>query len=101
MSILGNIAAAQTASAIGKYNQSVAYQQAAYDRKKAAVQQKVFDTIERPRFVKQQEQAYSNFFVNALRTGDGEIHVSTSIINQAKVSLTRMLDFTKKNVQRN
>ena len=41
MSILGNIAAAQTASAIGKYNQSVAYQQAAYDRKKAAIQEKV------------------------------------------------------------
>ena len=69
MSALGNIAAAQSAKTIGKYNESVAYQQAAYDRKKAAVQQKVFDTIERPRFVKQQERAYSNFFVNALRTG--------------------------------
>jgi len=69
MSALGNIAAAQTAKTIGKYNERLAYEQAAYDRKKAAVQQKVFDTIERPRFVKQQEQAYSNFFVNALRTG--------------------------------
>ena len=69
MSAIGNIAAAQTAKTIGRYNEQLAYQQAAYDRKKAAVQQKVFDTIERPRFVKQQEQAYSNFFVNALRTG--------------------------------
>ena len=66
MSAIGNIAAAQTAKTIGKYNERLAYEQAAYDRKKAAVQQKVFDTIERPRFVKQQEQAYSNFFVNAL-----------------------------------
>ena len=69
MSFIGNIAAAQTAKTIGKYNERLAYEQAAYDRKKAAVQQKVFDTIERPRFVKQQEKAYSNFFVNALRTG--------------------------------
>ena len=69
MSAIGNIAAAQTAKTIGKYNERLAYEQAAYDRKKAAIQQKVFDNIERPRFVKQQEQAYSNFFVNALRTG--------------------------------
>ena len=66
---IGNIAAAQTAKTIGKYNERLAYEQAAYDRKKAAVRTKVFNTIERPRFVKQQEQAYSNFFVNALRTG--------------------------------
>ena len=69
MSAIGNIAAAQTAKTIGKYNEQLAYEQAAYDRKKAAVQEKVFNTIERPRFVRQQEQAYSNFFVNALRTG--------------------------------
>ena len=69
MSAIGNIAAAQTAKTIGKYNERLAYEQAAYDRKKAAVQEKVFNTIERPRFVRQQEQAYSNFFVNALRTG--------------------------------
>ena len=69
MSFIGNIAAAQSAKAIGKYNESLAYQQAAYARKKAAVQQKVYDTIERPRFLDQQEQAYSNFFVSALRTG--------------------------------
>ena len=69
MSFIGNIAAAQGAKAIGKYNESLAYQQAAYARKKAAVQQKVYDTIERPRFLDQQEQAYSNFFVSALRTG--------------------------------
>ena len=69
MSFIGNIAAAQSAKAMGKYNESLAYQQAAYDRKKAAVREKVFNTIERPRFVKQQAAQYSNFFVNALRTG--------------------------------
>ena len=69
MSFIGNIAAAQTAKALGKYNQSVAYQEAAYERKKAAIREKVYNTIERPRFVNQQEQQYANFFVSALRTG--------------------------------
>ena len=69
MSFIGNIAAAQSAKAIGKYNESVAYQQAAYERKKAAVQEKVYNNIERPRFVDQQKQQFSNFFVSALRTG--------------------------------
>ena len=40
MSFIGNIAAAQSAKAIGKYNESLAYQQAAYDRKKAADKRK-------------------------------------------------------------
>ena len=52
MSFIGNIAAAR-AKAIGKYNESVAYQEAAY-AEKAAVQEKVYNTIERPRFVDQQ-----------------------------------------------
>ena len=67
MSFIGNIAAAQTAKTIGKYNESVAYQQAAYDRKKAAVQQKVYDNIERPRFVKQQEQAFLKLFCISIK----------------------------------
>ena len=69
MSFIGNIAAAQSAKAIGKYNEGLAYQQAAYERKKAAVQQKVYDNVERPRFVEQQNAAYSQFYVDALRTG--------------------------------
>ena len=69
MSALGNIAAAQSAKTIGKYNEAVAYQQAQYERKKAAVREKVYNTIERPRFAEQQEQQYANFFVSALGTG--------------------------------
>ena len=59
----------KTAKTLGKYNQSVAYQEAAYERKKAAIREKVYNQIERPRFVDQQEKAYANFFVSALRTG--------------------------------
>jgi len=69
MSFIGNIAAAQTAKTLGKYNESVAYQEAAYERKKAAIKEKVYNNIERPRFLDQQEQQYANFFVSALGTG--------------------------------
>ena len=45
MSFIGNIAAAQSAKAIGKYNEGLAYQQAAYERKKAAVREKVYKIL--------------------------------------------------------
>ena len=69
MSALGNIAAAQSAKTIGRYNESVAYQQAQYERKKAAVREKVYNNIERPRFLKSQERAMANFRVSAFRSG--------------------------------
>ena len=69
MSFIGNIAAAQTAKTLGKYNESIIHHEAAYERRKAAIREKVYNTIERPRFVDQQEQQYASFFVNALRTG--------------------------------
>ena len=69
MSFLGNIAAAQSAKAIGKYNASVAYQEAQYERKKAAVREEIYRTVEKPRLLDQQDQQYSKFFVDALNTG--------------------------------
>jgi len=69
MSFIGNLAAASSAKAIGKYNASVAYQEALYERKKAAVKEKVYNTVERPRLLDQQDQQYSNFFVQSLRSG--------------------------------
>ena len=69
MSFLGNIAAAQGAKQIGKYNSSVAYQEAQYERKKAAIKEKVYKTVERPRLLDQQDQVFSDFFVKSLRSG--------------------------------
>ena len=69
MSFLGNLAAASSAKAIGKYNSSVAYQEAQYERKKAAVKAQIYKTVERPRLLDQQDQQYSNFFVSSLRSG--------------------------------
>ena len=69
MSFLGNIAAAQSAKAIGKYNASVAYQEAQYERKKAAVREEIYKTVEKPRLLDQLDRKYSDFFVQALNTG--------------------------------
>ena len=69
MSFLGNLAAAGSAKAIGKYNASVAYEEAQYERKKAAVREEIYRTVEKPRLLDQQDQQYSKFFVDALNTG--------------------------------
>ena len=92
MSFIGNIAAAQAAKKIGKYNESVAYQEAQYLRKKAAVQEKVYNNIERPRFVDQQKQQFSNFFVSALRTGAEFREGTTPFFVSVKNKQNQMFD---------
>ena len=69
MSFIGNFAAAQSAKAIGQYNQSVYYQQAAYARKKAAINQKTYDQVTKPLLLRKFKKDYSNQFVNALASG--------------------------------
>ena len=69
MSFIGNLAAARSAKAIGKYNAGVAFQEAKYERKKAAVREQVYKTVERPRLLDQQDQQFANFFVSSLRSG--------------------------------
>mgnify|MGYP003323256524 CR=1 FL=1 len=51
MSFIGNIAAAQTATALGKYNQSVYYQQAQLQRKKTEIARNAYDQIDRKRLL--------------------------------------------------
>ena len=69
MSFVGNFAAAQSAKAIGQYNSQLYYQQAQYARKRAAINQKIYDQVTRPLIVKQNKTNYSNFFVSALKSG--------------------------------
>ena len=92
MSFIGNIAAAQTAKTLGKYNESVAYQEAAYERKKAEIREKVYNQIEKPRFVEQQEQQYANFFVSALRSGAEFREGTTPFFVGIKNKTNQMLD---------
>ena len=69
MSFIGNFAAAQSAKAIGQYNQSVYYQQAAYSRKKAEINKKTYDQVTKPLLLRKFKKDYSNQFVNALASG--------------------------------
>ena len=92
MSFIGNIAAAQTAKTLGKYNSSVIHHEAAYERRKAAIREKVYNQIEKPRFVQQQEQEYSNFFVSALRSGAEFREGTTPFFVGVRNKTNQMLD---------
>ena len=63
MSFIGNFAAAQSAKAIGKYNERSVYQQAQLARKKAAVEREVYNKVDRPRLLKKQDAEYDFLFV--------------------------------------
>ena len=69
MSFIGNFAAAQSAKAIGAYNQSVYYEQAAYERKKAEVNKRTYDQVTKPLLLRKFNKDYSNQFVSALASG--------------------------------
>lgn len=69
MSFIGNIAAAQSAKAMGKYNQSLYEQQAKMEREKAERNYKVYQEAQRPQILSQQEQLRSINFVNRLKQG--------------------------------
>ena len=77
MSFIGNIAAAQTATALGKYNQSVYYQQAQLQRKKTEIARNAYDQIDRKRLLINQEKQYDSLFVNLLSSG-AEIRLGDS-----------------------
>mgnify|MGYP003114848265 CR=1 FL=1 len=85
MSYVGNIIAAVGAIELGKYNRKLYNEQARVNREKALVgnkikqsdleklkaiqRQHIFDKIERPRLVKQQELQYAETFVGLLKSG--------------------------------
>ena len=66
---LGSIAAARASVQIGKYNAQMYQQQAAYQDAKALQQREVYNKLDRPRLLKQQDREYSNFFVSLLSSG--------------------------------
>jgi hypothetical protein len=69
MSFIGNIAAAQTAKELGKYNQDVFNQQSKLQRKKTEIARNAYDQIDRKRLVINQEKQYDSLFVNLLGSG--------------------------------
>lgn len=69
MSFIGDFAQAGATRQIAKYNSQVIQQQAALARRKAEINKQVYNTIDRPRLLKQQEAEYDYLFVRALATG--------------------------------
>ena len=69
MSFIGNIAAGQTAKALGIYNQQNYYQQAQLQRKKTEIARNAYNQIDRKRLVINQEKQYDSLFVNLLGSG--------------------------------
>ena len=69
MSFLGNIAAAQSAKAIGKYNNSVIQQQVSYNNAKRKINAKSYNEFTRPILVKRFKQQSSEEFVNFINSG--------------------------------
>ena len=77
MSFIGNFAAAQSAKAIGKYNERVFRQRADLQRARTAQNKAIYDKLDRPRLFKKQDSEYDFLFVRALKTG-AEVRPGTS-----------------------
>ena len=77
MSFIGNFAAAQSAKAIGKYNERVFRQRADLQRARTAQNKAIYDKLDRPRLVKKNDKELDFLFVRALKTG-AEVREGTS-----------------------
>ena len=92
MSFIGNIAAAQTAKAIGRYNEGVAREEAKYLAKKAEIQEKVYNKVDKPRLIELQDAQYANFFVSALSSGAEFREGTTPFLVALKNKQNQMFD---------
>ena len=77
MSFIGNFAAAQSARAIGKYNEGVYKQRADLQRARTAQNRAIYFNLDRPRLVKKNDKELDFLFVRALKTG-AEVRPGTS-----------------------
>ena len=69
MSFIGNILGGYGASQLGKYNQSVANTQAKIDEAKAEVRNKIYQSIEKPKLIRDLDTAYADFKVSVFKSG--------------------------------
>jgi hypothetical protein len=69
MSFIGNIATAQSAKRIGRFNQQLYNTQAELTRRKTEIAKNAYNNVDRVRLLKNQEDQYDNLFVNLLRSG--------------------------------
>ena len=69
MSWVGNVIAAVGAVTVGKYNQKLFDQQANLQKAETDRKRKVYQDIDRPRLIKDQNKTNSQLFVNLLKSG--------------------------------
>tara|TARA_R110000751_G_scaffold213228_1_gene316703 strand:+ start:392 stop:859 length:468 start_codon:yes stop_codon:yes gene_type:complete len=69
MSFIGNLLGGYGASQLGKYNQSVANEQAKIDEAKAEVRNKIYQSIEKPKLIRDLDTAYADFKVSVFKSG--------------------------------
>ena len=74
---MARVPAAQSAKAIGKYNERVFRQRADLQRARTAQNKAIYDKLDRPRLVNKQDSEYDFLFVRALKTG-AEVREGTS-----------------------
>tara|TARA_R100001143_G_C3245398_1_gene81077 strand:- start:31 stop:492 length:462 start_codon:yes stop_codon:yes gene_type:complete len=69
MAFIGNIFGAYAGKQLGKFNQSLYYQQAAIEKRNAEIKLKIFKQVDEPRIKKALERNKSNLFVKLLKSG--------------------------------
>ena len=69
MAFIGNLVAAQSAKVIGKYNQALYSQQAAYAKQQSVMREEVYNKWEKPKLLEDQQTYLSELLVNSLNTG--------------------------------
>lgn len=69
MSWIGNVIGAIGGFQIGKSNQDLYNKQSELNKAKAKEDEYIYQNIDKPRLVKQQNKEYSSFFVNLLNSG--------------------------------
>jgi len=69
MSFIGNVFAAQSAKVIGKYNQAVYNQQAAYAKQQSVMREKVYTEWEKPKLLEDQASFLADQRVNIFKSG--------------------------------
>ena len=69
MAFIGNIFGAYAGKQLGKFNQSLYYQQAAIEKRNAEIKLATFKQVDEPRIKKALERNKSNLFVKLLKSG--------------------------------
>ena len=69
MSFIGDVLGGYGASQLGRYNQGVTQAQARVDAAKAEVREKIYQSVEKPKLIRDLDTAYSQFKVQVYKSG--------------------------------